>query len=238
MGVRTKKKDQNSPIIIAIVAIGAFFVVYWPVAVALLVILIIVYAVHSSKKEKEQQEDEERLKRLRQEKHEMEMRLLAVQNAISPVHSESLSGTPGQIEQRFKSYVANHTEASNAAIEQQNKAANPKTFFEAEDKYQLEIKALCRAEKQDVYPLKPNPSDVKADHEANLPGNINDMLSRMWQSCRENAAALKTMRGKQNRIKSFFEVNSLYTDRFFPENVALIEQKKEEAREQYGLEAF
>ena len=236
MGVKTKKKDQIGPVAGAVTVIGALFVTYWPVAVALLVILIIVLVIRSSNKEKERKQEEERMENLRQEKRALEARLLTVQNAISPVHSESLSGTPGQIEHRFRSYVSNHTEALNAAIRQANKAMNPKSFFDAEEKYQEEIEVLCKAEMQDVFPLNPVPSAVKAKHEANLPNNINEMLSRMWNSCQGQAAGLKTLRGKQNRIKSFFEIISFYTDRFFPVNLTLIEQMKKEAQEQYGLE--
>ena len=236
MGVKTKKKDQIGLFSVVIIVIGGFLVTYWPVAVVLFVIIAIALAIKLSKRKKQEEEEAEKAARVLYEKREMEKRLLSVQNAITSIRSDTLAGSYSQIEQRFQAYVNRHTEALNAAAKQMDTTNNPKVFFEANEKYMSEIEALCKTETQDVFPLNPSPSDIKEKHISDYPQNINEMLERMWNSYEAQAAVLKTDRGKRNRIKSFFDVLSLYAEHFSPDNLNFIEKKRVEAYSKYGLE--
>ena len=176
-----------------------------------------------------------KMKRMAEDAALLNERLLAVQNAISPVYSDTLTN-PNQLPKRFQTYLANHTDALNDALHMIHKADNPKAYKEAKRKYDIEIDALCRAENQDLIPLDPLPSNVKRDFYENEPKVINEMLSRMWKKYQEQAIDLKTQKGKKNHIKSYFELLSMYTDMFYPENFTKIQKQRAKAREKYGLE--
>lgn len=236
MGVRTKKKDRISPVVGSAIVVVALLLKYWYIAVSLIVILLVVLIVRNAAEKKERQHEADVIAQLQAEKEVLNQRLLAVQNAISPIHSDTLTGTPKQIEQRFHAYISNHTTSLNDASQKMNKADNPKSFFEAADKYKEEIEALCKAENQDFFPIKPLPSDIKKQFEQELPENINSMIIRMWKSYQEQAVKLKTDRGKKNRIRTFFDVISLYSDKYYSENLITIRNLGIEANKQYGLE--
>ena len=162
--------------------------------------------------------------------------LLDVQNAISPVYSDTLTGSPKQIVKRFQTYLTNHTKELNNALIMLHNADNPKAYKDARLKYDKEIYALCQAEKQTLIPLNPLPSKIKKQFDQDEPRLINEMLSRMWQKYQEQALALKTQKGRRNHIKSYFEILSINTDMFYSENMDRIRLFYSQAIEKYGLE--
>ncbi len=162
--------------------------------------------------------------------------LLELQNAISPVISNTLTASPKQLTSRFHTYVKNHLIALNEAKDKMCEANNPKTFINGKQRFLQEIDALCRAEQQEIFPLKPSSSEIKRDFEKKEPGIINGMLSRMWKNCQEEALVLKTQKGRINHIQAHFKMLNLYTELYYPANYQEIKKQKEQAQREYGID--
>lgn len=150
--------------------------------------------------------------------------LIELQNYLTGVKSASLDMSEKELLRALKQYVHRRSQIMQDCQNILNKTKSPKTFFS-----RLDLFMETKKELEGLEAVKPGTLQMKFATDDQFTILKNEMIDRFWMDCVEKSINAASPKGKDAKIKAFFETLALYSDRLSQENQDHIESYRQEA---------
>ncbi len=154
--------------------------------------------------------------------------LIELQNYLTGVKSASLDFSEKELLRTLKQYIHRRAQIIQDCQNILNKTKSPKTFFS-----RLDLFFETKKELEGLEEVKPGTLQMKFATDAEFAILKNEMIDRFWLDCVEKSINAASPKGKDAKIKAFFETMDLYKDHLSDENQLHIDSYREKAMELY-----